>query len=119
MAHGSRNQAEVALLTTIPGELGEFVLAIYKYGSINLKFWFPEEKSSHRSHGKSFIKLTAVAATQSFPSPRPKRLSERRGVMLEGVSDLDHQEDIEGCVHTVKLSAKNTFGTQMINLGIL
>lgn len=39
--------------------------------------------------------------------------------MLEGVGDLDHQEVIEGCIHTVKLVGKNTFGTEMINVGIL
>lgn len=39
--------------------------------------------------------------------------------MLEGVGDLDHQEDIEGRIHTVKLAGKNTSGTQMISLGIL
>lgn len=43
--HGSRNQVEVALFTTIPGELEEFVLANYKYGSINLKDLVPRREN--------------------------------------------------------------------------
>lgn len=56
--HGSRNRIEVASFTIIPGEFGEFVLEIYKYGSVNLKVLVPrEEKLLHgKSLGKSLVK---------------------------------------------------------------
>ena len=65
--HGSRTQIEVAFFTIIPGEFGEFVLEIYKYGSVNLKFLVPrEEKLLHgKSLGKSLVKQTIIAVSLS------------------------------------------------------